>query len=111
MNKLITFLFIFIFSVAHATEVGRIPVKETYLECQENTNATGAVVGGVAGYALGRTLFGKGGGSLLGAATGAVVGSQVQKPKTCYNAERIIGYRVMTQVDGKIVETYVPVGK
>lgn len=99
----------FILAVAmsvQAQEVARIPVKETYLECHEQTNGTGAAVGAGVGYVAGRMLFGKGGGGLLGAAAGGLVGSQVQKPKTCYNAERVIGYKIMTKQGDKIVETY-----
>jgi uncharacterized protein YcfJ len=73
-------------------------------------NATGAVVGGVAGAAaghiLGKLLFGKSGGSLgalAGGATGGLVGANTgntDKHKQCTTTQKIKGYKNHYTKDG-----------
>lgn len=90
---------------AKAEEAARIPVYDQTTECTEQMNGTGAVVGAGAGYVAGRLLFGRNGG-LIGAAVGGVGGSQVQKQKTCQPAQKLIGYKIIKNENGKVVEVF-----
>lgn len=93
---------------AQAEEVARVAVTELTTECVEQTNGTGAIVGAGAGYVAGRMLFGRKGG-LIGAAVGGVGGSQVQKPKVCQQVQKLIGYKIIKNENGKVVEVFEPV--
>lgn len=93
---------------AQAEEAARIPVYDQTTECTEQMNGTGAVVGAGAGYVAGRLLFGRKGG-LIGAAVGGVGGSQVQKQKVCQPIQKLIGYKIIKNENGKVIEVFEPV--
>ena len=61
-----TFALTCLLTASHVHAQSRVAVTETVTECTSVTNGTGAVVGAGAGYVVGRMLFGKGAGSLLG---------------------------------------------
>lgn len=53
------------------------------------TGATGAVVGGLAGAALGGDVESAATGALVGGAAGAVIGSVADRPGYCYTRDRV----------------------
>lgn len=90
-----------------AAEATRIPVYEVVTECQEQTNAAGAVIGAGAGYVAGRVLFGRKAG-WIGAAVGGIGGSQVQKPKVCNQIQKLVGYKIIKNENDKVLEVFEP---
>ncbi len=86
------------------TNIEYMPVGTT---TSNNNNVLGAIVGGVAGAALGNQIGGGSGRSaatVLGGVAGAVLGSQIARNQA--GATTIPGYRVTVQTDQGTMRTY-----
>lgn len=81
-----------------------IPVGTT---TRNNNNVLGAIVGGVAGAALGSTIGGGSGrtaATVLGGAAGALIGNQIARNNAGVTTGA--GYRVTVQTDNGVWRTY-----
>lgn len=99
--------------MAMAQEQHRIPVTQTVQECIDKTNLGGAAVGAGVGYVAGRVggrLLGFRGksSSLIGAAAGGLIGANSNQEKSCHQVEKLIGHKVLTVKNGKLVESFEP---
>ena len=95
---------------AAAVEYGRI-VNIEYMPvgtvAPAGTNILGAVVGGLAGAALGSTIGGGSGrtaATVLGGVAGAMVGNQIAR--NAQGATTAPGYRITMQTDQGLMRTY-----
>lgn len=87
------------------------PQYEQVCDNVRETSAGGAVIGGMAGYAASRLLFGNSSGSLwnvAGSGLGTLVGSQAAAKTVCIPRQVLIGHKIVTYKDGKSVEQFVP---
>lgn len=99
--------------VCSAQEATRVPVYEVRCVNEESANLKNAAIGGVTAggvaYATAKIAGSRNSGawSIGAAAIGALIGAGTNtKEGACVNKQVLIGHRVLTVNNGKIVETF-----
>lgn len=98
---------------AHAQEATRVPVYEVRCVNEDKANLKNAAIGGATAggvaYATAKIAGSRNSGAwgLGAAALGALIGAGTNtKEGACVNKQVLIGHRVLTVKNGKIVETF-----